>query len=209
MAQKSSSRGRPSADAVRDATGREWDDWFLLLDQAGAPAWDHKKIVQHLGDLQPPVESIWWRQSIAVAYEKERGKRVTGQTADAGFQVGVQRTINAASAKLWNLLVSRPSLWLGGVSELELTKGARYEVAGEEPARGEIRVVKPGERIRMTWQPEGWSAPAVLQITLTGKSEEKTALGIHLEKLPDADARKRMREHWSAILTNLAEESER
>ena len=69
---------------------------------------------------------------------------------------------------------------------------------------GEVRVVKPGERLRMTWQLEGWPAPATLQLTLSQSSSGKTAIHAQLEKLPDADAREAMREWWRPALGRIA-----
>ncbi len=103
-----------SAEAVRQTTGREWDYWFALLsrieaDEAeGTPAFgppedadsvppdrlDHASLVQRLAAEHPEL-SGWWQQMIVVEYEKETGRRVTGETADAGFQVGIQKTIDA------------------------------------------------------------------------------------------------------------------
>jgi len=196
----------PSDTAVHEATGRGWAEWFDLLDAAGAETWDHKQTVVYLQREHPDV-SGWWHQSITVEYERARGKRVTGQTADAGFQVGVQRSVSATPAVLWELITSRPDLWLGEGASIAFTEGEQYEVpagAGASGARGEIRVVKPGTRLRMTWQPEGWTAPATVQLTLSESGPTKTALHAHLEKLPDAEAREAMRVRWRQALERIA-----
>src|SRR5262245_55227539 len=177
---------RISTESLREATGRGWDEWLETLDAAGAEAWDHKQIVAYLGREHPESTTSWWRQSITVGYEQERGKRIVGQTADTGFQVGVQRSVPLGLDAAWALLTSRPELWLGDGATLRTVEGERYEARG---VRGEIRVVKPGDRLRMTWQPEGWAAPATLQLTLSESSSGKTAITAHMEKLPDADAR--------------------
>jgi uncharacterized protein YndB with AHSA1/START domain len=75
-------------------------------------------------------------------------------------------------------------------------------VAGERS--GEIRVVKPGDRLRMTWQPDGWAAPAALQLTLTESASGKTAIHASLARLPDAAAREAMRTRWRAALERIA-----
>lgn len=197
--------GRVSDDAVRRATGRGWQDWLAALDEAGAAGWDHARLVAHLG---PEVESGWWQQAIAVRYEQERGGRVVGQTQDSGFQVGVRRTLDAGPDRVWELLVTRPELWLGdGVVSWE--QGAPYEVTtalGEVQGavRGQVRVVQPGDRLRLTWHPEGWAAPAALQLRLLPAASGRTALAVHLERLADADARALAREHWHGVLDRLS-----
>lgn len=198
--------GRTSSESVREATGRGWQEWLEALDAAGAAGRDHREIVAHLEREHPEVNS-WWRQSITVGYEQARGKRAVGQTAAAGYQVGVQRSIAATATRVWELITSRPGLWLGEGTCVVFDKGERYQVPpgnGAPGASGEVRVVKPGDRLRITWQPEGWPAPATLQLTLLRSASGKTAIHAHLEKLPDAGAREAMRKRWSEALERIA-----
>lgn len=197
--------GGVSSAAVREATGRGWDDWLEALDAAGAADWDHKGIVAHLERHHPQV-SAWWRQSVTVGYEQARGKRLVGQTADSGFQVGVQHSVDADLAAVWQVLTGHPELWLGEGAAVTFAPGERYAVpaaAGEPGATGEVRVVKPRERLRMTWQPAGWPRPATVQLTLSRTASGKTAIQAHLEKLADAETREAMREHWRAALERV------
>lgn len=196
-----------SSEAVKERTGRDWEQWLESLDAAGAADWNHRQIVAHLESEHPDVSS-WWRQSITLGYERARGKRAVGETADAGFQLGVQRTVAATRAEAWELVTSRPELWLGEGASVAFDEGERYEVPGRgglEAARGEIRVVKPGDRLRMTWQPADWPAPATLQFTFTEPGAGKTAIHLHLQKLSDADAREAMRERWREAMDRVAE----
>jgi uncharacterized protein YdhG (YjbR/CyaY superfamily)/uncharacterized protein YndB with AHSA1/START domain len=191
--------------AVKEATGRDWKAWMRALDAAGASAMSHKQLVAHLGQ---EVESSWWRQSISVAYEQARGKRVVGETAGTGFQVGVVRTLPLSAPKLWKWLATQPERWLGPDVALTLKPGKPYAVPkrrGATGVRGEVRVVKPGQRLRMTWQPDTWKKPATLQLTLEPKSRG-ASLGIHMENLPDAKAREALRARWSKLLTRFARE---
>jgi uncharacterized protein YndB with AHSA1/START domain len=199
--------GRLTSEAVRDGTGREWADWLDLLDAAGGPDWDHRGIIDHLEREHPEV-SAWWRQSLAVGYERARGKRVVGQTADVGFQIGVQRSVEASAGRLWDVLTERPELWLGPGVAVSFEPGQAYDVPpgeGEPGARGEVRVVKPGDRLRMTWQPAGWPVPATVQVTLSPVAPGRTRLQAHLEKLPDAETREAMRERWRAALDRITQ----
>jgi uncharacterized protein YndB with AHSA1/START domain len=198
--------GKISSESVREATGRSWEEWLEVLDAAGAADWSHKEIVAYLGREHPEVSS-WWQQGLTVGYERARGKRAAGETADAGFQVGVQRSVATTTTEAWELLTSRPELWLGEGAFVAFDQGARYDVppgGGNAGASGEIRVVKPGDRLRMTWQPQDWPAPATLQVTLSKSESGKTAITFHMEKLPDADAREAMRERWRGALERIA-----
>lgn len=194
---------RVSSAALREATGRGWDAWLDLLDAGGAAAMSHKELVAHLEQAYGDSTTAWWRQTLAVGYEQERGGRVVGRTADAGFQLGVQRTVGLPLQRTWDLLAAQPSLWLD--ADVVLEEGRTYE---SPQARGEVRVVRPGERLRLTWQPTGWSRPATLQLTVSAPAPGRTAVHVHLEKLPDAQTREDQRAHWRRVLQRVAEAAE-
>ena len=52
-------------------TGRSFDDWFDILDNAGAESWPHWKIKRYLGGTRKNDE--WWASTVAEAYERARG----------------------------------------------------------------------------------------------------------------------------------------
>ena len=175
--------------------------------RAGAAEWDHKAIVAYLAAEHAGSTTAWWRQSLAVGYEQARGKRAVGETADAGFQVGVQRTLDTLGRRG----VGAPHLAARALArrrrpDRASSPGERYEA----PAAAE-RCAWPGPatRLRLTWQPKDWAAPATLQLTVHESRPGKTVLGAHLEKLPDAEAREEMRSHWRATLERIAHETER
>lgn len=196
----------PSDDAVRAATGRGWDDWFARLDAAGAAELDHKAIVAFLRDREG-LANGWWQQSVTVAYEKARGMRApVGETADAGFQVGVQRTVGVGAEAAWAWLVTGPGrdAWLGRTEAFPLEPGASYRC--QDGTEGEIRSVDPGRRLRATWRPPDWASPSTVQITITPKDGRST-VGFHQERLPDAETREAMKARWRAVLAELAEQA--
>lgn len=194
---------RVTDTAVKEATGRDWKAWMQRLDKARAAELNHKQLVALLAE---EVESGWWQQSISVAYEQSRGKRVVGETADTGFQVGVQRTLPITAAEAWKLVTGQPQRWLGAGARAKFEPGETYEVPkrrGVPAVRGLVRAMKPGQRVRMTYHPEGWKEPATLQVTLLPKATG-VSFHVHMEKLPDGKAREAMREHWAGVLERLA-----
>ncbi len=202
---------RVSEESLREASGRGWEGWFEVLDAAGALDLSHRDMVRHLDEHHRDELSAWWQQTVVVGYEKARGLRVVGQTAGAGFQIGVQRTLAAPLDAVWETVVSRPDLWLGEGASVQLEPGRRYDVpaaAGQPAAAGEVRVVRPGNRLRITWQPEGWAAPATIQIAVQEPAPGRTALHAHMEKLPDGEAREAMRARWRGALARIAAEVE-
>ena len=190
-----------STEAVRKATAKTWDEWLEIIDAAGGTDLTHKEIVAYLKanhDLTP-----WWQQMITVGYEQARGKRVEGETADAGFEIGVQKTLPLPAAKVWEFMTSKPGLklWLGEVQGLRWRKGETYQTS--EGTTGEVRVVRPGERIRVTWKPEHWKKPSTVQVTFVASAENKTSVRFHQENLPDGAAREEMRGRWKRSLEEI------
>jgi len=194
-----------SSAAVTKATGKGWDSWVALLDSRGARDLPHKQIAELLRD-DGLIESLWWCQQVTVGYEHAIGRRTVGQTADAGFQIGVQRTLPVRAEDAWALLTTGGwrDVWLGVVDTLPLEKGARYETTAR--VRGEVRSVATGRRLRLTWQPADWESPSTLQLYIEAKGD-RTAIRVHHERLASEAARVEMRRHWGAILDELGRSS--
>lgn len=197
----SEARGKVSDDRVREATGRTPGEWEALLDGRGAADFSHKQIVALLGELG--VESGWWRQMLAVDYERRKGKRAVGQTEAAGFNVGARRTLPVSADDAWSLLTSPDGVraWLGGAPTLRWEKGEKYTL--EDGSAGEVRVFKPGSHLRITWGPEGWPRASTIQVRVTPSGERKTVIGLHQEHLPGAAERDERRRFFEAALDAL------
>ena len=189
--------------AVVDATGRGWVDWLAVLDAAGGTDMDHSELVAALAEAG--VERPWWQQQLAVGYELERGLREPGETATAGFQVGVQRTLPGPMQAVWELLTGPEgrAVWLGSTTDLAFAPGETYRT--DEGTTGEIRTVDPGARLRLTWHPPELPSPSTLQLTLScpRNTDERTTLRIHHERLVDGEQREAMRAHWRGVLDRL------
>lgn len=193
-----------SNEAVKYATGKEWDEWFSLLDEKDAEKLSHKEIADLLlcgGYIEKG--NGWWAQSVTVAYEYAKGRRVKGQTADGKFKVGVQKTLPINVKKLWQFIIGSKglSIWLGnGLEELEFEKNSTYQT--NNGTTGEIRSFYPHKRLRLTWQPSEWTNQSTLQLHLLDKGD-RTALRFQHEKLADIHQRNQMKEHWRNILQNI------
>ncbi len=194
-------RGSVSDEKVHEATGRGWAEWEAALDALGAADLSHKEIVALVGE-KCGVESSWWRQQVTVTYEQRKGKRVLGETAGTGFQVGVRRTIGVGHEEAWRVLTSPEGVraWLGDVSGLRLEKGQAYTAA--DGATGEVRVIKPGSHLRITWQPAGWARASTIQLRAE-PAGEKTVISFHQEHLPGAEERAERRRFYEGVLDEL------
>lgn len=129
--------------------------------------------------------------------------RPVGLTRDAGWEIGVSRTLPASVHSMWDLLVSPTGLaiWLGGGLGSLPDVGAEYTLA--DGTRGELRSLRPLDRVRLTWQPPGRDRPATVQVALLA-TPSGCSVRFHTEQLADAQDRERMREHWRGVLDALA-----
>jgi len=80
--------------------------------------------------------------------------KIIGQTTNVGFQVGIRRTFPISQEEAWNLVTSQDglNLWLGESMDIILEPGQKYMT---KSGSGEIRVVKPLQQLRLTWQKIG------------------------------------------------------
>jgi uncharacterized protein YndB with AHSA1/START domain len=188
--------------AVHKATGQSWAEWTNLLTAAGAREWSHKEIVAWLA--ANTKLSGWWQQSVAVGFERATGRRAPGQTADAGFQVGVRATVGAPLEVVWNALTSPAGkkVWLDSDNVI-LEPNAAYR--GRDGSHGEIRVVRPLDRIRFTRRSRGEPADTTVQIALSASGAGKTAITFHHEKLRSTEEREAARRHWKALAERMKE----
>ena len=194
-----------SSEAVEKATGRSWDKWIAFIDKNGGAELDHKAIVKLLG-AKGKIESGWWQQMVTVGYEHAKGRRETGETADAGYQVGVQMALPLGRDALWELVTSPAGVrtWLGSARGLVFEPGVSFKTS--DGGNGEIRTAKPGQRLRLSWKPKGRKTATTLQMTLScpRNTRSRTTLRFHHEKLASVAERERMRKHWKMVLEELA-----
>jgi uncharacterized protein YndB with AHSA1/START domain len=127
-------------------------------------------------------------------------EREAGRTLDAGYQIGVRRTLPVSEEHLWALLLSPAGLdaWLGGVADLE--PGSRFAFA--DGTRGEIRVNRPWSHLRLTWQPPAWEAPSILQVRVLAARSGAT-LSFHQDHLRGPTERAEMKARWEGVIERL------
>lgn len=103
-----------------------------------------------------------------------------GLTKDAGWELGVRRTVPLAVPEVWDFLLGegRP-IWLGR-TELGTGKGDAYVT--DDGVRGEIRGRTDGARVRLTWQPPDRDHASTVQLTVL-PAASGTTIAIHHERL--------------------------
>ena len=170
--------------AVQAKTGRDWAEWFKLLDAEGAAAMSHREIAIHLRERRGL--SGWWSQMVTVAYEQARGRREIHQTS-RGYQVGVSKTMP----------VSVDALFTAWENE-----ASRQRWLGDEPIT--IRRATPPKSMRITWSDDQTN----LDVSFWDKGPAKSTVQVQHSRLADREDVEAKRTFWRAALARLADEIE-
>lgn len=166
--------------AVAAKTGKNWAEWAKAIDAAGGRKMDHREIVALLSERH--ALGPWWRQMVAVGYEKITAKRVTHQKAD-GFSVSVSVTAPCGVAAAYDAFAEADvrRQWLGS---------ARLQITSAKAARS----------LRMKWLADG----SRVEIQLVPKGPAKTQAIVEQSQLKDAAAAAKAKAYWKARLVRLA-----
>lgn len=170
---------RMSDDAVKAKTGKNWKQWFTILDKAGGRKLSHQEIVKHLHeehDVGP-----WWRQMVTVTYEQARGLRKQHQRPD-GFQISVSRTIAVPLNDLYKAFASE--------------KARRAWLPDDGLA---VRTATANKSIRGAWN----EVKTSLEISFISKGAGKSQVVVTHSKLPNAKASGTMKAFWGKALDRL------
>ncbi|WP_017599350.1 SRPBCC family protein [Nocardiopsis lucentensis] len=126
-----------------------------------------------------------------------------GLTRDAGYQIGVSRTLPLPAERVWRFMTGEEGLelWLGPSPSVELRRGGGYRTA--DGAEGEVRGLREGPRyhVRLTHRPPD-GAETTVQVAVTPKGE-RSVLRFHQERMGGPRERARRREHWRRIMDSV------
>ncbi|WP_181768574.1 SRPBCC family protein [Streptomyces albidus (ex Kaewkla and Franco 2022)] len=128
----------------------------------------------------------------------------TGLTKDAGWQIGVSRTLPFPGEQVWRFLTAPEglALWLGGEARIEPRRGAPYTLG--DGTTGEVRGHQEGSRLRLTHRPPGAERETTVQFTVTSRGGS-CVLVFHQERLAGAAEREDRRRHWLSVMDAVAE----
>jgi len=184
MAKSSSARkiAGISDDAVKKRTGRTWNQWFAILDKAGARKMNHPQIAAYIYKEQKLPG--WWAQMVTVGYEQARGLREKHQRPE-GYEISVSRVVDVPLASLfraWQEAKQRDK-WLGA----------------KESKKLEVRRATANKSLRITWSDEKTS----LEVNFYQKGKSKAQVVVQHSKLKDAEAAVKMKSYWGKTLDGL------
>lgn len=193
--------GRVPSVSVQKHTGKNWDQWIRLLNQAGAVNLSHKEIVSFL--VKKYKLGPWWSQGVTTGYEIAIGRKVMGQNSKGELSLTSSRTFPVNEKKMWKILLSSQGLdcWLKPISKFQLKPGFTFEA--ENGVYGEVRTFKEFKRARIKWQDTDWPKPSIVQIMLVPRKNNKCILVFQHEKLMNGRIKNSIRDYWKKALVDL------
>jgi hypothetical protein len=190
-------------DRVEIATGRRRDEWFAVLDEAGATGWSHKDIASWLVEQQG-VEG-WWAQTITVGYEQERGVRLPGQRSDGSFAVSPSKSLPCSLETVFDLVSEADSRarWLDG--ELHTVgAGDALDVVGATAASS-VRLAWPAGAVGAPEDRPGRVVVSLYQARHDdGTPRGKVRVAVQHGGLATAEDAEKLKPFWKARLDDLA-----
>jgi hypothetical protein len=175
-----------SDEAIRQWTGRGWEEWLDALDEWGAAERSHREIARWVA-AELAIEPLAWNaQAITVSYERGRGGRAVGERAD-GFAVTASKTVRVAVDRLFDAFAdaSQRERWL-------------------PDAALRARTATRPRSVRFDWG-DGQSR---VNVTIDAKAEAKSTVTVEHARLADAAAAEWTKRWWRERLTALKSQLE-
>ena len=163
-----------SDEAIRERTGRGWEEWFDLLDSWGALGMKHRDIARRVAAELEIDPLAWNAQAITASYERTRGLRVAGQKDD-GFSITASKTVAVPVERLYD---------------------AFFATADD---RLRERTVTRPKSARFDWGDDG----SRVHVTFDAKDDAKSRVVVEHARLADADEAERMKAFWRERLVEL------
>lgn len=170
-----------SDDAIRDKTGKTWDEWKTHLDAWGAADRPHTEIARYVNETLG-IDG-WWAQGVTVGYERMIGRRTVGERSDGTFYTSASKTVPAG-------IEAHFAAWVD--------EGQRDQWLA--PGTLTLRTSQDGKSARFDDNDFG----GIISLHFTGKGDGKSSVSMQIEKLPSPDAIDERKATWKARLTDLA-----
>ena len=169
-----------SSAAVYAKTGKTWEEWFAILDAAGAQQMKHPDIARLLQDQHGVPD--WWCQMVTVGYEQARGMRAVHQKPD-GFTASASKTVDVAVERLFEA-------WVDDAERARWLPNANLKV----------RKATANKSLRITWDDE-----SKVDVDFYAKETSKSQVALQQTQLADPEAAQAAKSYWQEALARLKE----
>jgi hypothetical protein len=178
-ARLAASDDRISDVKIKEATGKNWDQWFSILERWGSRDKNHGEIARFLTDKHGAEG--WWAQTITVGYERASGMRLKHQQSD-GFAVSASKTIAVPLDVLFDAFVNA-------------RKRGRWLTDGTMT----LRTSQSGRSARFNWE----DGSTRVNVGFIAKDPSKSTVAVSHERLPDPDEAETTKVAWRQRLAEL------
>jgi hypothetical protein len=168
---------------IRERTGRGWEEWFDLLDEAGAADMTHRETARWLAEREGLNALAWNVQAVVGGYDKARRGRQVGEHED-GFTVTASKTVAVPVERLYAAFVDP------GERERWLPDGELSERTTLEPRSA-----------RFDWG----DGSTRVHVAFAAKGDAKSHLALSHERLPDAGEAEQRKAYWRERVAGLKE----
>ena len=134
--------------ALKRTSGRDYDEWFRLLDMWGASKREYREIASWL--TTEYGMSNWWAQKVTIEYQEFKGLRPPGSRGDGSFTVTATKTINVSPKRAFEAFTDAKlrRRWLPDAKLRKRTaqepKSARFD-CGDDGSRLAVAVLEQGK----------------------------------------------------------------
>jgi hypothetical protein len=165
--------------AVQKATGKNWSQWFAILDKAGARTMPHPEIARMIGSNYKCPS--WWRQMVTVEYERARGLRAKYETT-SGFHAGRSITLGVPIGKVFDA-------WQDSSARRRWLPDPHFTV----------RKATVNKSMRITWGDGTTNVEAMFY----SKGPKKSLLTVDVTRLSNAKGVAQWKSYWGDALAKL------
>jgi hypothetical protein len=167
-----------SNEAVAAKTGKTWNEWFKLLDQANAMTLGHRHIAALLREKHELPG--WWSQNVTVEYERSRGLRERHQVSD-GYSVTVTRIFPTSVSRLYS-------------ATADAAQRRQWFPRG---------VFEPSSQTKAKYVRGAWKKQSRLEFGFYAKGEGKAQIALAVTKLAGKTDVETERAAWKRALSKL------
>ena len=170
---------RISDDSVKKSTGKDWKDWFAILNKVGAKKMEHKEIAEMIYNNYSI--SGWWSQMVTVQYEQEVKGRKKHENPE-GFQISKSKTLPFSVSKIFKVVLNQEQRekWLKDHT-IKISKSTL------------------NKSIRGKWV----DGKTNIEFQFYPKDKSKTQLVVQHHKLQSSKDAEKMKKYWEKNFNNL------
>ncbi|WGD37624.1 hypothetical protein [Lysinibacter sp. HNR] len=173
--------------AIEKATQKTWAQWLDFFNSHGAAQLSHPEIAALAYEeiVSLPINSGWWAQATAIAFEQQAGLRSPGQSRRGSFAVTVSRTLVGT---------------VDGARDRWETFIADRQDFNTVPVEGEASISGANEWRYWRCRLEDGSR---ISVDIYQKVPEKVTFSLNHSKLESAEKVEQWRAYWKGLLKDF------